>query len=147
MTREEFFLELKSRKVTLLSTASDRAIELSQNALQQMRAAMMPLSLIEIYRNISGGLISGDANIFGPEEVFRPARGYEIPGLIQINREILGMPGLQARTVFGRNQMFWFAFDAFGNFYMLDILNLNPLRKYESDPYRAILDCLAVGKI
>lgn len=146
MTREEFINELKSREAILSSPVSNRAIELSQNALQQMRAAMMPLVLIDIYRTIAGGIIMGDSHIFGPEEIHRP-RGYEIPSLTQINREISGIPGARGKTVFGRNQMFWFAFDAFGNFYMMNILNLNPLRKYEADPYRAILDCLAVGNI
>ena len=147
MTRDEFLSELKSRGATLLPAVSDRAIELAQSALQQMRAAMMPLNLIDIYKNIAGGLITGDANIFGPEEAARPGRNYEIPSLVQVNREISGLPGARAKTIVGRNQMFWFAFDAFGSFYMLDILNLNTLREYKADPYRAILDCLAVGKI
>ena len=130
----------------MLPAADGRALELAQNALQQMRAAMMPLSLIDVYGKVASGMIMGDANIFGPVETSRP-RGYEIPGIVQVNREIMGLPGLHAKTVFGRNQMFWFAFDAFGNFYMLDTLNLNAMRQYGADPCRAILDCLAVGKI
>jgi hypothetical protein len=147
MTRDEFVSELKNRDATLLPTASDRAIELARNSLQQMRAAMIPQALSDMYKNVAGGIISGDSHIFGAEDIVRPKRNYEIPGLVQINREVSGMPGTAGKTVFGRNQMFWFAFDAFGNFYMLDILNLNVLREYKSDAYRAILDCLAVGKI
>ncbi|MCL2737372.1 MAG: hypothetical protein FWE17_00720 [Alphaproteobacteria bacterium] len=147
MTREEFISELEKRGAVLLPHASARALELAQNALQQMRAAMMPPVLSDIYKSIAGGMIAGDSNIFGTEDIARPGRNYEIPSLIQINREVSGLPGTAGRTIFGRNQMFWFAFDAFGNFYMLDILNLNALREYGGDAYRAILDCLAVGKI
>ena len=153
MTREEFISELQSRGATLLPPSNTRALELAQNALQQMRAAMMPPAMIDIYLNTAGGMIMGDANIFGPDEIVRPVRNYEIPGLMQVNREIAGLPpgpripGARAKTIFGRNQMFWFAFDAFGEFYMLSILNLDVLREYKADPYRAILDCLAVGKI
>ena len=53
---------------------------------------------------------------------------------------------IRGKTVFGRNDLFWFAFDAFGTCYMLDNLNLRVLKKYD-DPYRAMLDCLIVGKI
>ncbi|MCL1902038.1 MAG: hypothetical protein FWG18_00230 [Alphaproteobacteria bacterium] len=148
MNREEFIAELTNRNALMLPTTSDRAIELARGSLQQMRAAMMSLELIDIYKNIAGGIIMGDANIFGPEK-FDRANGanYEIPDIVQVNREIANVPAARGKTIVGRNQMFWFAFDAFGTFYMLDILNLNPLRKYESNPYRAIMDCLLVGRI
>ena len=147
MNREEFFSELKNRNAVLLPCASDRAIELAQNSLQTMRASMISLDMIDIYKRIAGGIILGDANIFGPEKFDRATQNYEIPDIVTINREISNMPALRGKTIVGRNQMFWFAFDAFGIFYMLDILHMNPLRKYEKDPYRAIMDCLAVGKI
>ena len=147
MNREDFFSELKTRNAILLPCASDRAIELAQNSLQTMRAAMMSLALIDIYKRIAGGIIMGDANIFGPEKFDRAVSNYEIPDIVTTNREVSNIGALRGKTIVGRNQMFWFAFDAFGTFYMLDVLNMNPLRKYESDPYRAIMDCLAVGKI
>ena len=147
MTRDEFISELKKRGATMMPAASDGAITLARNALQQMRAAMIPLALSDIYKNIAGGIILGDANIFGIDEITRVKRNYEIPGIVQINREISGLPGTTGMTIFGRNQMFWFAFDALGNFYMLNVLNLNILREYRDDAYRAVLDCLAVGKI
>jgi len=147
MTREEFIAELKTRNAVLMPPSSDRAIELAQNSLQTLRAAMMSLELIDIYKRVGGGIIMGDANIFGPEKFDRVARDYEIPDIVTINREVSNISKLRGKTVVGRNQMFWFAFDAFGTFYMLDILNMNTLRKYESNPYRAIMDCLAVGKI
>jgi hypothetical protein len=147
LTREEFISELKNRNAVMLPTVSDRTIELARSALQQMQRAMISLELMDIYKKIAGGIIMGDANIFGPEKFDRLTFNYEIPDIVQINREISNIPALRGKTVIGRNQMFWFAFDAFGTFYMQDILNLNPLRKYENDPYRAIMDCLMMGKI
>jgi len=147
MTREEFFAELSNRNAVLLPVASDRAIELAQNSLQTMRAAMMSLDMIDIYKRIAGGIILGDSNIFGPEKFDRAAYNYEIPDIVNVNREVSNINALRNKTIVGRNQMFWFAFDAFGTFYMLDLLNFNSLRKYENGPYRAIMDCLAVGKI
>ncbi|MDR1207222.1 MAG: hypothetical protein LBK26_02300 [Rickettsiales bacterium] len=147
MTREEFISELKNRDAVMLPCVSDRTIELARSALQHMRCAMFSLELIDIYKKIAGGIIMGDANIFGPEKFDRMMLSYEIPDIVRINREISNIPALRGKTVIGRNQMFWFTFDAFGTFYMQDILNLNPLRKYENDPYRAIMDCLMMGKI
>jgi hypothetical protein len=57
-----------------------------------------------------------------------------------------GNKNLFGKTVFGRNDLFWFAFDTMGTCYMLDNLTLSILRKYD-DPHRAIIDCLVVGKI
>jgi len=147
MTREEFFAELQNRGATLLPISSARAMELTQNSLQNMRAAMIPPMMSDIYKNIAGGIIMGDSNIFPIEEVDRIERIYKIPSLTSINRDLSITPGMTGKTIFGRNQMFWFAFDAFGNFYMMNILNMNVLREYKLDGYRAILDCLAVGKI
>ncbi|MCL2369575.1 MAG: hypothetical protein FWC83_02770 [Alphaproteobacteria bacterium] len=147
MTREEFFAELKKREATLLPPASDRAIELAKNALQNMRCANIPPVMSDIYKNMSGGIISGDSHIFPIEEIDRISRKYKIPSIVQVNRDLSVMPGMMGRTIFGRNCMFLFAFDTFGNFYMLNILNMNILREYHFDGYRAILDCLAVGKI
>jgi hypothetical protein len=59
---------------------------------------------------------------------------------------MIGNKNLFGKTVFGRNDLFWFAFDAMGNCFMLDNLTLSQLRKYDN-PYRAMLDCLIVGKI
>ena len=66
--------------------------------------------------------------------------------LLKINDDISVLGKTVGKTIFGRNDLFWFAFDAFGTFYMLDNLNLTPLRRYD-DPYRAMTDCLISGKI
>jgi hypothetical protein len=147
MDREQFFQELKNRGATLLPIASDRALELSQNSLQNMRAARIPPILSDIYKNIAGGIILDDSTVFPIEEIDRTKRNYKIPNVITVNRDLSTIPGITGKTVFARNQMFMFMFDAFGNFYMTDILGLNILREYQLDGYRAILDCLAVGKI
>lgn len=83
--------------------------------------------------------------IFGPTEVPRPSR-YPVPSIIQVNDDISSLRKTVGMTVFGRNDLFWFAFDAFGNCYMLDNLTLKPIRKYD-DPYRALMDCLIAGKV
>ncbi|MCL2331825.1 MAG: hypothetical protein FWC61_04790 [Proteobacteria bacterium] len=146
MTKIEFLSEMKSRGAIMLPCASDRALELAQSALQQMRAAMMPMDLLDMYRHDAGGILLGDANIFGAQEQDRPAAMYAVPGIVQVNRELGGIGGMRGRCIFGRNALFWFGCDAFGNAYMLDNLTLAPLRKYE-DIFRAMTDCLAVGKI
>ena len=146
MNKQEFLNELKARGAIMVPKVSDRAIELAQNAMQQMHAAMMSPDFIDLFRHDTGGIILGDANIFGPEDIARDKGLYEIPSIVQINREMASLPSMRGRAIFGRNALFWFGFDAFGTCYMLDILNLNVLRKYDNT-YKAILDCLAVGKI
>jgi hypothetical protein len=146
-TANEFIEYVKSVGAELAPKANDRTIELAQNALQQMRAAMLPMPLIEIYKNFGGGIILGDAIIFGPEEMDRVKKNYEITGLVKLNRQLSSLPSMRGRVVWGRNALFWFGADAFGNMYMLDNLSLQPVRKYENMPYRAMKDCLIVGKI
>ena len=147
MNREEFIESIKSAGATFAPKASDRAIELAKHALQQMRAAMLPMPLIDLYKNFAGGITLGDAVIFGVEEIDKPGKSYEIPGIVKINRQISSLPEMRGKVVFGRNSLFWFGADVFGNFYMLDNLSLAPVRKYENMPYRAMRDCLIVGKI
>jgi hypothetical protein len=146
MTRDEFLSWLKASGVITLTPADDAGIAKTQNALQQMQAAMIPMALIDFYKTV-GGAFLGDAHILGIEEVARGGSSvYHIPGILQINREISGMSGMRGKTVFARNSLFWFAFDAFGNGLMLNNTNLAPMRQYE-DIYKAMTDCLAVGRI
>ena len=59
------------------------------------------------------------------------------------------MPGvrlLSMCSIIDAIDLFWFAFDAFGNCFMLDNTNLNCLRQYD-DAYRAMTDCLVAGKL
>jgi hypothetical protein len=144
MTREEFISQMKNAGAIFAPAVSDRSLELVQGALQQMRAAVMPSAMIEFYREAAGGIILGDAHIFGPEDFSRGA--YSVPSIVKTNRELAIIPALRGKTVFGRNGLFWFSFDAFGNFQMLDLLSAAPLRKY-TDCYKVMTDCLIVGRI
>jgi hypothetical protein len=147
MTHEEFTSWLKSSNAIILPRAADSDLIRAQATLQQMQAAMIPAILAEFYKNTGGGLILGDAHIFGLAEVARGNSSiYHIPSLLDINRDMSGFSGMRGRTLFGRNGMFWFCFDAFGNCFMLNNMTLQPMRKYD-DIYKAMTDCLAVGKI
>jgi hypothetical protein len=131
----------------MLPVAGDVEIAQTQNALQQMQAAMLPLALTDFYKNTAGGMLLGDAHIFGLSETRRGgANIYFIPSILQVNRDVSASPGMRGRTIFGRNSLFWFAFDAFGNCFMLNNMTLAPMRQYE-DAYKAMSDCLAMGKI
>ena len=143
MNMVEFLSLMKSRGATIFPPANARDIELANNALQARRCAMFPGRFIDLYKNTSA-INLGNGYIFGPIEVSRGTR-HPIPSIVDINVEICGLGALRGKTIFGRNDLFWFAFDAFGVFYMLDTLNLRVLRKYD-DPYRAMSDCLLGGK-
>lgn len=144
MTRDEFLSVMKSRGAEFAPAAGAREITLAGNALQAMRAAMLAPFIIELY-SAAGGINLGAGYILGPTQ-WAENRRFPIPGIVDVNKEISNMPHMRGFTVFGRNDLFWFAFDAFGVCYMLDNLTLRPLRKYD-DAYRAMTDCLVAGKI
>ena len=144
MTCNEF-LSVMSQRGAIISPAGGLS-ELSQtnNTLQRFRCAMLPVFMTELFTH-TGGISLGNAHIFGPTEIAQGIRT-PVPSITQVNEEILYMGKNRGKTIFGRNDLFWFCFDVFGKCYMLDNLNLNPLRTYE-DPYRAMIDCLIVGKL
>jgi len=117
---------------------------LASSGLQQMRAAVLPLFIIDLYKH-AGGIVLGNGYILGPREI-AITKKFPVPSIVQANSEISGIAQMRGKTVFGRNDLFWFAFDAFGVCFMLDNLTLNPLRKYD-DPWRALTDCLVAGKM
>ena len=112
--------------------------------LQQDQFAMLPKFLLDLYKN-AGGIILGSSYIFGPKETERGIR-YPVPAIQNINSDFYGNKKLFGKTIFGSNDLFLFVTDAFGNCFMLDNLTLSVLRKYD-DPYRAMMDCLIIGKI
>ena len=112
--------------------------------LQDFKVAILPNFMLDLYQNCSG-ITLGSAYIFGPKENKRGIK-YPLPSIIQINKDLPKNKNLFGKTVFGRNDLFWFAFDTTGNCFMLDNLTLSILRKYE-DPHKAVIDCLMVGKI
>lgn len=143
MNTNEFLSFMKSRGATIYPPTVTRDITLANNALQARRCAMFPSVLIDLYKYASA-INLGNGYIFGPVEVPRNTR-FPIPSIVEINVEMAGVDALRGKTIFGRNDLFWFAFDAFGTFYMLDNLGLRILRKYD-EPYRAMSDCLIAGK-
>ncbi|MBQ6027581.1 MAG: SMI1/KNR4 family protein [Alphaproteobacteria bacterium] len=112
--------------------------------LQKIRAAMLPNEFIKFYQ-ICGGIKLGNGYIFGPNE-YKTGRTHPIPDILAINQDLTNIPALRGKTVFGRNDLFWFAFDTSGTCVMMDNIGLQLLRKY-NDIYRAIYECLAGGKI
>ena len=143
MNTNEFLSLLKSRGATIYPACTRRDTELANHALQSRRCAMLPAVLTDLYNNASA-ITLDTGYIFPPAEVSRGIR-VPIPSIVDINTNLTNLPEIRGKTIFGRNDLFWFAFDAFGVFYMLDNLNLRILRKYD-DPYRAMLDCLVAGK-
>lgn len=144
MTTDEFLSYIKSRGAYLADAVSLQQITLTNTTLQHKRHAMLPVFMSELYTK-TGGIILGNGCIFGPNELPQGLR-HPVPTIIQINQDALINPKISGKTIFGRNDLFWFTFDAFGTCYMLDNLTLSPLRKYD-DPYRALIDCLIAGKI
>ena len=144
MTTDEFLSYMKSRGAHLANAVSPNQIALTNTALQQRRRAMLPQYMTELYTK-TGGIILGNGYIFGPKEIPQGLR-FPVPTITKINEDVSNIPQTIGKTIFGRNDLFWFAFDAFGVCYMLDNLTLAPLRKYD-EPHRALIDCLIAGKI
>lgn len=144
MTTSEFISLSQSKGAFIAPTTDPSTINTVNIILQDMRIAMLPRFLTDLYNGCSG-IILGSACIFGPTEIQRGIK-YPLPSIIDINKDMIGNKNLFGQTIFGRNDLFWFASDAFGNCFMLNNLNLSVLRKYE-DPYRGMLDCLIIGKI
>lgn len=143
MTRDEFLSALKSRGAFIAPPATTTEITHTNLALQHLRAAILPMFIIELYAT-AGGLSLDSGYIFGPNE-FNNGPRTPTPDIVSVNRDFSTLPGTTGKTIFGRNDLFLFAFDTFGTCYMLDNLSLRILRKYD-DPYRAMTDCLIAGK-
>ena len=143
MNTPEFLSLMKSRGATIYPATTKREVDLANNALQSRRCAMFPAIFLDLYGHASA-INLGNGYIFPPIEVSRGILT-PIPSIVDININLGNIPEIRGKTIFGRNDLFWFAFDAFGTFYMLDNLNLRVLRKYD-DPYRAMTDCLIAGK-
>lgn len=143
MTCNEFLGRIIQRGAKRTPPVSDQQISLLNAALRQNRFAMLPRALLDLYSE-TGSLNLDTGYIFGPSEIYRN-NTTPIPDILTINNEIAPLGKTNGMTIFGRNDLFWFAFDAFGRFYMLDNIVLKPLRKYD-DPFHAMTDCLMGGK-
>ena len=144
MTTGEFLSTIGARDATLAPAAAAADISRANMILQSMRCAMMPSALLDFYQQC-GGIVRGTAYIFGPMQIPRTPI-YPIPSIIDINKEMSTLPAAAGKTIFARNDLFLFAFDAFGTFFMLDNLNLRVLRKYDN-MIGAMTDCLAAGTV
>lgn len=145
MTNQELLSFIKKNNAFMASAADERMLQLANSGLQNISAAIFPLSMTDFYKSF-GAIILGGAYIFGPNEIKDISLKYPIPNLFEINNDISSLKQMRAKTVFGRNDLFWFAFDAMGKIFMLDNLTLSPLREY-SDINRAVYDCLIIGKL
>ncbi len=144
MTCNDFLSAMQSRGAIISAPCNAQQCQITNAVLQQMRCAMLPAFMMELYTKCNT-INLGNGYIFGPMETSRGTR-FPIPSIISINQDISAMGRTVGKTIFGRNDLFWFAFDAFGVCYMLDNLTLTPLRKYD-DPFRAMADCLIAGKM
>lgn len=144
MNQNEFLNIINSRGATFAPAAQIGAINIINMNLQKIRAATLPKFLTDLYQTC-GSIKLGNGYIFGTNEFGRPGK-HPIPNIFQINNELTNLAILRGKTIFGRNDLFWFAFDSFGKCTMLDNCELNTLRRYD-DPYRAMLDCLVGGKL
>jgi hypothetical protein len=136
---------LKSAGALFFPRSHARAVELANAAFQQMKASILPESLTDFYYLHSGAVL-GDACVFPIEDADRPDGNYVMPSIVKINRDLAGFSTLRGKTIWGRNQLYWFSADVAGILYMHDVLTLMVLRKY-NDVAAAIADCLLVGKI
>lgn len=144
MTEQELVKIMQERGATFAPPVVVGQINLININLQKIHAAMLPKYMSDLYQTC-GGINLGSGYIFGPTDVKRGTK-YPVPNILKINQELTNIGALRGKTVFGRNDLFWFAFDTFGKCTMLDNLNLEVLREYD-DPYRAIYECLVGGKI
>lgn len=144
MTTTEFLSAIKSRGAIIAPPADVSTITLANTNLQNFQAAMLPAFIIDLYKS-TGGINLGNGYIFGPTE-FQIGNNFPTPSIVDVNKDISNIKSMRGKTVFGRNDLFWFAFDSFGACFMLDNLTLKPIRKYD-DVYRALTDCLIAGKI
>lgn len=145
MTIDEVLSFIKTNGGFIGTPADERDIKIANSGLQNIRAAILPMFIIDLYK-ATGGVVMGGCYIFGPKEIDDPRISFPIPNIVQINNDISSIPHMRGKTVFARNDLFLFAFDAFGKCFMLDNITLNVLREYE-DSYRAINDCLIIGKL
>ncbi|MDR1071656.1 MAG: hypothetical protein LBL21_03380 [Rickettsiales bacterium] len=143
---EEKIKYLSGAGAAFFPGASPRAVELANAAFQNMKASVLPAGAFADFYMARGGAVLGDSYVFPPEDLARPNRGYVIPGIVKINRDLSHVAVLRGKTVWGRNQLYLFSCDVGGAMYMHDVLTLQVLRKY-NDFGAALTDCLLVGKI
>ena len=144
MNTTEFLTTIRTKGAFIWGPSNTRAIEYANSSLQQRKCAIFPNFMINLYTK-TAGINLGNGYIFGPTELPN-GKNFPIPSIIEINDSLHHIAAFHNKTVFARNDLFLFAFDAFGICYMLSNTNGAVLRKYD-DPYRALYDCLMGGKL
>ena len=142
---EEKIEYLKKAGAVFFPSAGARALNLANAAFQQMKASVLPTAMGAFYAAY-GGAVLGDACVFPIEDTDRPNRNYVMPGIVKVNRDMIDFPALRGKTIWGRNQFYWFSADVAGAICMHDVLTLTVLRKY-GDLGAAIADCLLAGRV
>jgi hypothetical protein len=144
MTLEEFLSLIKSKGAHFTPPVSNNQITFTNATLQQHKLPILPRTFINLF-TITGGINLDSGYIFGPNEVSR-LNLYPIPSILDVNLDFARTQKNIEKTIFGRNDLFYFAFDAFGKCYLLDNITFKTLRSYD-DCIKAISDCLIAGKI
>ena len=139
MITNEFLSLIKSRGAKFTTPATIHDITRTNAILQSRRRAIIPSFLSEILLQ-TNGINLGNGYIFGTNE-FPQGLRQPAPSIINVADDTSSLPQLKDMTIFGRNDLFWFGYDAFGICYMLDNLTLRPLRRYD-DAIKSLTDCL-----
>lgn len=144
MTLQELLIFAKNKHAFMSTTPTIGQITLTNKNLQRINSATLPEYMIELYK-ICGGIRLGSACIFGPNEI-KNSNKYPVPTIFKINEELFTNKNIKEKTIFGRNDLFLFAFDNLGKCFLLDNTSLKPLKQY-TDPYKAMADCITLGKL
>ena len=144
MTESEFLSAIFERGAKMAPPSTMGQINIINVNLQQIRAIVLPEPMIKIYLQC-GGIKMDTGYIFGPSEFGFDGK-YPTPDIFQINNQLTNLSQMREKTLFGRHDLFWFAFDSAGKYIMMENVGLNIVRTY-TDPYRAMFDCLIGGKI
>jgi len=142
---EEKIEYLKRAGAVFFPPGAARALNLANAAFQQMKASVLPTAMGTFYASY-GGAVLGDACVFPIEDMDRPNRNYVMPGIVKVNRDMIDFKALRRKTIWGRNQFYWFSADFVGAICMHDVLTLTVLRKY-GDIGSALADCLLAGRV
>lgn len=145
MNLNEFLSQLKQTPAFIAKPFDENRVQITNSGLQNIGAAILPLFMLEFYK-ACGGTVMGGAYIFGPDEIQNISLKHPIPSIFDINNQFAHLKNMRGKTIFARNDLFFFAFDAFGRVFMLDNLTLNPMREYP-ESYRAMYDCIIIGKL
>ena len=144
MTTKEFLSLMQSRGAKFTAPATLPDITRTNTVLSVRNRAPIPDFFSDILLT-TNGLNLGNGYIFGTSD-FPQGTRTPAPSLVTVNEDTAIFYQLSGKTIFARNDLFWFAFDTSGTCYMLDCATLKTLRRYD-DPLKSLTDCLIAGKL